>query len=449
MKTNKLIQLFIISLLGVLSGCSGSSEPGDGGITGTGLTNTVYQVNGTAQKGPFLIGSTVDVSLLAADGSALDTSLTTETTDSLGNFSFTMSKVGPTLITVNGYHFNELNGQLSSGTLTLRAIANIEEKSADSDTPPNQKANVNILTHLIHGRIITLMAEGKPVLEAITIAEQELTDQLEPLTSLVYVDRFSELSIYNDLDNSDSDGNNYLLFISAAFYQHATNLVFSSDISLDAKLSEILNNAADDFRNDGDFDDAALLLDQLQTAATQVDPDVIENNLEIRSRDILGESLPVADISSFLNQLIITFPANNSIISGDIEIRFAGLQPNAGISYNLLVDGEIAQSLEDGHQLFEWSPYYWSANSDATHTLIIEAKLGDTTFYSNLINVILDDGLNNQLILTYPIDNEVIRNNISPALTWEPLNWASSYQIQVFTQQNQLNPVYDETTVGT
>ena len=95
------MNIFRISLLffviTLVTACS------KGGISGTGQG---YQIKGEAQKGPFLIGSTVDVSRLDDTGSAIEGSLTTETTNSLGSFSFEMKQTGAVQIKVDGYHYN-------------------------------------------------------------------------------------------------------------------------------------------------------------------------------------------------------------------------------------------------------------------------------------------------------------------------------------------------------
>lgn len=154
--TMKQINLIFFSLIIlILSGCSDS----DGGISGTGAGSNSYQVTGVAQKGPFLIGSRVTVNRLNSSGVATEGALTTETTDSLGNFEFELDRDGAVQIKVNGLHYNELTGDLSDDKLELNAITYLDS----SGESKQQTINVNMLTHLTAIRIKTLMAQGLDV----------------------------------------------------------------------------------------------------------------------------------------------------------------------------------------------------------------------------------------------------------------------------------------------
>ena len=106
--------LIAISAL-LQAGCGG----GDGadGIIGTG-----FNISGAANKGPFVIGSSVTVSVLSDDGEPTANTIVTKTSNDLGQFSFKLENPGPVQINVQGYHFNEITGRLSNSTLTLRAI---------------------------------------------------------------------------------------------------------------------------------------------------------------------------------------------------------------------------------------------------------------------------------------------------------------------------------------
>jgi len=59
----------------------------------------------------------------------------------IGDFSFgTIDIESPYVtFTANGYFYNEVEGELSNGPLTLKAIVNLADKST---------VNVNLLTHL-------------------------------------------------------------------------------------------------------------------------------------------------------------------------------------------------------------------------------------------------------------------------------------------------------------
>ena len=317
MRLHHRLQAIVISACLSLAACGdgGGQYANDGGVGGTGIA-----ARGLAQKGPFLIGSVVDVTALDPSGNALDTSLTTQTTDSLGNFSFRLTEPGPALITVTGYHYNEIDGNLSDDTLTLRGIFEFDDED-------EQQVNVNVLTHLIHLRVQNLMQLGFRAEYSIARAEQEWQLAFASVANDVGASQFGQLSIYSE---EGYVGDDYLLFVSALFYQYAANLADVTGVAVDAKLAEVLNNVADDFRDDGEIDDQALL-QALPIVANTLDPDQIEENLEEQSLDVTGEILAVADIRAFLDNIVIAFPAAESVLSEITEVRVLGLEDIPGI----------------------------------------------------------------------------------------------------------------------
>lgn len=79
--------------------------------------------------------------------------------DNAGNFTFGAKLFDAPYaeLTANGYFFNEVSGNLSSGTLSLRAIVDLLDKST---------INVNVLTHLKYRRVLNLVAQGSNFKEA-------------------------------------------------------------------------------------------------------------------------------------------------------------------------------------------------------------------------------------------------------------------------------------------
>ena len=146
---------------------------GSGSETPTGGTRRVANpgpvvVEGTVQKGPFIVGSTVLINRLDSRGRSTPSTLLTEIDDSIGSFSFETDQTGPVQIVASGYYFSELTGQISSGVLTLKALYEVRDTT-------RHVAHVNILTHLINDRVLALISDGSPGLaEAIAQAEDEL-----------------------------------------------------------------------------------------------------------------------------------------------------------------------------------------------------------------------------------------------------------------------------------
>jgi len=127
------ITTFIMSTA-LVFGCSEDE------IIGTGF-DTIY--NGAAHKGPFVINSKVEVQPLTSLGLPTGQVIITETTNSLGNFKFNTTHKGPVKIATEGYHLNELTGELSGGTLRLNAIVDINGDNS-------KLLLVNVLIYLIH-----------------------------------------------------------------------------------------------------------------------------------------------------------------------------------------------------------------------------------------------------------------------------------------------------------
>jgi len=117
---------------------------GCGGGGGSASTNQ-YTMSGTAQKGPFVLGSTITVSELDSALGSNGTTYTTQTTDDLGHFNLS-TKVKSNLVEIMGvgYYMNEMTGTLSTGTVTLRAIA---------DLKVNTNPVLNVLTTIQQSRL--------------------------------------------------------------------------------------------------------------------------------------------------------------------------------------------------------------------------------------------------------------------------------------------------------
>lgn len=127
-----------------------------------------YTVKGKVEKGPFVSGSTINLQPMDAQLQPTGSTFSSTITDHLGTFSFGEKKLDAPFaqLTANGYFFNEVTGELSSGTLSLRAIVNLAEQST---------VNVNILTHLKYARILDLVEkDGKSYTEANRQAQKEL-----------------------------------------------------------------------------------------------------------------------------------------------------------------------------------------------------------------------------------------------------------------------------------
>lgn len=284
MRLNTGVWMFTILLL--VSACSGGDE-----IIGTGgKPNDSQEVQGVAQKGPFIIGSNVTVNLLTDTGQASTDTIITSTSDDLGNFNFKLDAPGLVHIKVDGYHFNEITGAVSSSQITLNATF---------DTRNTSFVIVNVLTHLINNRIQYLVKHGSVPADAIVQAQTELRIALSSVLLVNSLPDFTQLSVYN-LDGTNPVANAYLLALSATVYNYAQIQAGGDSSLISAKLSETLNTLAADLESDGIINNTSLI-SGLASATTSLNPDVIESNLINRSVAVLGTALEVPDINLFID----------------------------------------------------------------------------------------------------------------------------------------------------
>jgi hypothetical protein len=289
-----------LSVLFFLAACSGGgggsgSDNGPPPVIGDNPSPPPAEliITGAIQKGPFLVGSTVLINKLTAKGEPTDATLTTDIEDSIGTFSFKTTTPGPVQIVADGYYFNELTGQPSSGTLTLKALYEVNEQN-------DQRAYVNIMTHLINDRALHLLAGGQLTFsQAISQAESEFLDAFSYALPVEDVASFSGLNIYDE-GAAASIGNAYLLALSTAFYKYASIKALEFGTAPDAELTLVLNVIADDLAEDGSIQTEGFL-DDFVDAVRSLDPQTIIANLYERSIVDYPAGLSVPDIARFLS----------------------------------------------------------------------------------------------------------------------------------------------------
>jgi N-acetylneuraminic acid mutarotase len=286
------LRYLALASLVLLTGCGG----GGGGSTQHAPSSPFSAaVAGAVQKGPFLVGSTVSVNKLDSLGHLTNSTIETEIKDSIGSFSFAPDSAGPVQIVANGYYFNELTGQKSAGTLTLKGIYEVGAAS-------QQTAYVNIMTHLINARVLALIGRGTTVTNAIAQAQQEFLQTFSPALPPQNVGQFSALSVYNTGGTSDT-GNTYLLALSTGFYQYAATMAQNSSMSSDAELASILTQLSDDLASDGQLQTP--FMSDFIKAIRSLRATEIAENLRRRSLPDHPAGLDVPDISRLFRQCAV------------------------------------------------------------------------------------------------------------------------------------------------
>lgn len=262
-------------------GCSDAPPAESIGPPGGGST----QLRGAVQKGPFVIGSSITLSVLDAGLNPTGLVFNTQTINDRGEFEVTFDAAGPISLQGDGFHYNEVLGQLSSAAIALRAFY-----------VPNgatlQQVYVNMVTHLTTERIKALVSSGTAFSLAVAQSESELHRELS-LTGENYAPSVPGTSM--NLAGEDNPDNAYLLAVSSTMLQLALE---HSSGSVDATLQESLNVYSLDFA-DGSLEpqrraDVQVALGHLNVAA-------ISENLAVRLAALGSDGL-VPNMEQVLDQ---------------------------------------------------------------------------------------------------------------------------------------------------
>ena len=198
------------------------------------LSLSACNISGAGQKGPFKAGSAVTLSKLDAQANPLPTeTLSSTTKGSQGRFSINRIEWnGWALASISGQYFNEFTNSNSSNSINLEAITN---KNRNFDT-----VNIHLFSHLAAARIKEQVSNG------ISIDSAWRTTQIE-MKNLFGLNKVGlnihtgveQLSLTKGTGKFRSDNANLLLF-TGAFLANNGN-------------ATLLQNLADDFSDDGQF----------------------------------------------------------------------------------------------------------------------------------------------------------------------------------------------------
>lgn len=188
-----------------------------------------YALSGKVEKGPFVRGSSISVQPLDESMNATGSIFNGEIIDNTGAFDVGQIELASQLvrITANGYYFNEVTGQLSSGQLHLVALA---------DASIKKSINVNIITHLKAARVKKLVASGSKFADADRQAQKELLTQFG-------MQSFDEAVTNTQGITSGDDGAGVIIAISSLILNNRT----------DAEITELLSTLSEDLADDGAF----------------------------------------------------------------------------------------------------------------------------------------------------------------------------------------------------
>ena len=338
--------------------CTETDEP---------FTPKNYDVKGKVEKGPFISGSEINIQPMDAKLQVLGSMFNTSILDDMGNFVLGSQEFSTPYaeIMANGYFFNEVKGELSNGTLTLRAIVDLQD---------NTTVNVNVLTHLKYARIKNLVAAGKKFDEANAQAQKELLNSFG-------------LGAYSKKEVSSFS-------ITAGTDESAALVVVSSLLLMgrsEAALTEYLAKLSADFGQNGCFSEQ--MQAQLKSDKKELSYHLqnIRENIIERYQN-LGITVNVKDLSQFVdwnNDGV----AGNEVLKDNQEVIVDKSEvevPNEGGEYTIKIKSPIA--------------LYLSAQLEGDNNLDLPAQ--DNVSSETLLNKLyegeeayLDKGVNCETVL--------------------------------------------------
>lgn len=277
-----------------------------------------YNVLGKVEKGPFVSGSTITIQPMDGNLQVLGSLYSATIQDDLGNFSFgsKLFEAPYAELTANGYFFNEVEGELSSGTLSLRALVDLSDETT---------VNVNLLTHLKYQRIQKLIVEGMKFGEANRQAQKELFTAFG-------------LQKYAEKDASTFS-------IAGGTDESAALIAISSLLLVDrseAALTEYLAKLCREFGENGKFGSSTLqqISEDKKSLSNQLSS--VRGNV-IERYDELGLKIEVKELGHFIDWDNDGLAGNETLQDGqEVKLETSEINvPNEGGIYTINISSPI------------------------------------------------------------------------------------------------------------
>ena len=255
------------------------------------ITKSVF--SGYVQKGPYIVGSSVMITLLDKSLNQTGSVFSTQIVDNSGTFEQRNIKFASNYVELkaDGYYFNEVKGENSAGSLSLYALVNVSDINS---------VNINVLTHLERQRIYYLMQNNKLNFSA---AKNRARSEVLNIFRFALPENVAAES----LDIADDA---LLLAVSVIVQGHLSP----------GDLSELLANISSDIRIDGRLDNP-ILGSQLMNNVAFLDLDKVISNME-KKYGGLGITLNVTgdQLKSYIDQF-----KNNCGFEQTLGITYPGI----------------------------------------------------------------------------------------------------------------------------
>lgn len=283
MKSKTLTTILLLIIVSFFLTCDNATKPKDQEF------NKEVVLSGAIQKGPFLNGTSVQITELEKNLIPTGKNFSSQIENNAGLFQLPAIQFSSQYVELkaDGYYYNEIANVPSTSPITLYALSDITNKTT---------VNANIFTTLERPRVKNLMGEGSSFNAAKKTVYQEI----------INIFNFPEDSLKNseDLDiSSDGKENAKLLSMSLILQGHRT----------EAELSELVSNISFDIQEDGILNSTSLG-SKLINDARLFDLQAIRQNLESRYSD-LGSDFVIPNFEEYIDQFVsnTTFEITNII----------------------------------------------------------------------------------------------------------------------------------------
>jgi hypothetical protein len=231
--------------------------------------------SGYVQKGPFINGSSVMISELDKNLDQTGKTYFTTISDNLGSFEKKNIELvsGYVSLKADGYYFNEVSGETSTGQITLYALVDLVDVNS---------ANVNVLTHLERARVEYLVQEESlNFIEAKKQARKEILD--------IFGFSIKELSTFELLDLK----NDAVLLAISCILQGLLST---------GEMAELMADIITDIRADGILDNPDLKTKLIDNAIL-VPLTSVRDNMASKYAE-LGMDVVIPDFESYVTAFI-------------------------------------------------------------------------------------------------------------------------------------------------
>lgn len=299
----KLLNYFcLFFLLAFVAGCEDDKDKEI-------FTPKTYKVTGNVEKGPFINGSKITAQALDENYNLTGQVYQSIVVEDDGSFNLGEIKLNSpyVLLTADGYYFNEVYGELSTGQISMQSLVNLTA---------NKQANINVLTHLKAQRMMQLLKNS-----SLAFDEADKQVQQEVLKSFG-LERYAEKDVCNFSIASGTEEAGALIVVSSTLLRERT----------DAELTEYLAKLSAEFKAEGTF-----------TENTK--KDLRESSYKLRVNDIADH---IISRYKKISDVDVTVPNLNYFIDWDGD-GIAGNEPDAGEDVELTMDKrEVVLPAEGG-----------------------------------------------------------------------------------------------------